>query len=339
MKFLLLFLLSLQSSAQIHTLTGKPINPAQINTRITFLLDSLKVPGLSLAVFEKGKITYSEAFGFSDLESRKPVTNATFYEAASLSKSVFAYFALKLAHGGKLDLDKPLFHYLPNPDIQDERYKKISARMVLNHSSGLPNWRENEKMQLLFEPGTGFSYSGEAYVYLAKAIAKQMKITVNDLDKMVREKISEPMHLEKFTFITDADIEKNLAKGYQDRKFVRDDRNRSDFDPAGGLFSNLQDYATFLLYIMKEKNELLFRPQTRLMPDDPIRQFFKIDSWTSGLAVMEVNGFRGYWHGGNNLGYTNGFLIDPDKQYGFIFFSNADQCNALTDLLADLLWK
>ena len=109
-------------------------------------MDSLNIPGLSIAVINDGKVVYHQTFGFANLEKKLPVTKKTIFEGASLSKSVFAFFTMKYVEEGRLDLDKPLYEYLPNADIAyDERYKKITARMVLSHRSGLPNWRENEE--------------------------------------------------------------------------------------------------------------------------------------------------------------------------------------------------
>ncbi|KGT10301.1 hypothetical protein NV63_00790 [Elizabethkingia anophelis] len=118
------------------------------------------------------KLLTIEDSGFQTLNRENRLPIKPFFEAASLSKPVFSYFVLKLAHEGKLNLDKPLYQYLPADNISDERYKKITARMVLSHTTGLPNWSEITPIPLLFNPGEKFSYSGEAFVYLAKVIAK-----------------------------------------------------------------------------------------------------------------------------------------------------------------------
>src|SRR5690606_33606031 len=142
-----------------------------INIFLKSRMDSLNIPGLSIAVINDSKVVYHNTFGFANVEKKLPVTDKTIFEAASISKSEFAFFVMQFVEEGKLDLDKPLYEYLPYQDIaNDERYKKITARMVLSHRSGFPNWRENEddkKLKIKFDPGTDYEYSGEGYQYLA----------------------------------------------------------------------------------------------------------------------------------------------------------------------------
>ncbi|MFP3836070.1 serine hydrolase domain-containing protein, partial [Chryseobacterium sp. SIMBA_028] len=83
------------------------------------------------------KIVYHRALGTANLETQLPLNNQSVFEAASLSKTVFAYFVLRLVDQGVLNLDTPLYKYMPYEDIaDDERYKLITARMVLDHTSG-----------------------------------------------------------------------------------------------------------------------------------------------------------------------------------------------------------
>jgi CubicO group peptidase (beta-lactamase class C family) len=79
---------------------------------------------------------------------------------------------LKLVEQGKLGLDVPLTTYLPKPFIAaDERLAKITARIVLSHRSGFPNWPADDgSVSIYFTPGERFSYSGEGYVYLQRVV-------------------------------------------------------------------------------------------------------------------------------------------------------------------------
>jgi CubicO group peptidase (beta-lactamase class C family) len=104
------------------------------------------------------------------------VNDLTLYEAASITKPVFAFAVQRLAERGVIDLDKPLYLYLPYEDIAyDDRYKLMTARHVLTHRTGFPNWRsmnEDGKLNLKFTPGTGYGYSGEGFEYLKMVIEK-----------------------------------------------------------------------------------------------------------------------------------------------------------------------
>lgn len=339
---LLLSLIIIQAAqAQIQTYSGKKISTATFTQQITAAMDSLKIPGMSVAVINKGKIVFTKALGWADIESKKPVTNTAFFEAASLSKPAFAFFVVKLARKGVINLDKPLFEYLPATHIADERYKKITARMVLAHTTGLPNWSEGAPMQLEADPGTKFSYSGEAYVYLAKVIAHLKGLTLENLDALYQEEVAQQAGLKDFHFVITPAIKTKLATAYQDNKKVFDDRNRHLFDPAGGLYANAGEYGNFLCYLMKQRpvlNEMM-KPVIELGKDHIIRTFFGVDAWSMGLAVIPVNNTINYWHGGNNLGYTASFMINPERQFGYVFLTNADQCNGMKQVFEDILWQ
>lgn len=340
MKKLIFFLFfSITSFAQIHTISGKKIPFQKFNHRIEFLMDSLKVTGMSIAIIENGKLAFKKSYGYANLESKLHTKNNTFFEAASLSKPVFAYFVLKLKSEGIIDLDKPLFEYLPNTKIKDERYKRITARMVLCHSTGLPNWSETDITELQFDPGTGFSYSGEAYIYLSQVIAKLNNKSLEDLDEIFQLQVANPLHLNNFYFKINQKIQSNLAHGYQNAKPVYDDRDRNTFDSAGGLLSDITSYTNFLIYLLQTKPIEMFTPMTKLNENDPIVQYFNIDSWTMGMGIAKRNDSENFWHAGNNLGYTNAFMINPQQKYGYVFFTNEDQCNAMNKLIEQMLWK
>ncbi len=338
---LLLIVLTQSAQAQIQTYSGKKISAAAFTQQITAAMDSLKVPGMSVAVINKGRIVFTKTLGWADVDSRKPVTRATLFEAASLSKPAFAFFVVTLARKGVIDLDKPLFEYLPATNITDERYKKITARMVLAHTTGLPNWSEGTPMQLEAAPGTRFSYSGEAYVYLAKVIAHLKGLTLENLDALYQKEVAQQAGLKNFHFVITPAIKAKLATAYQDNKKVFDDRNRHLFDPAGGLYTNAGAYAKFVCYLMKQQPVLkeMMKPAIELEKDHIIRTFFGVDAWSMGLAVIPLNHTINYWHGGNNLGYTASCMINPEKQFGYVFLSNADQCNGMKQVFEDILWQ
>lgn len=341
-KILILLLLSTSiSKAQINTHSGKRISVAVLESKVRKAMDSLRIPGMSLAIINKGKIVYVKGFGFANLENRKPVTAQTNFEAASMSKPVFSFYVQRLANDGIIDLDKPLFKYLPATDINDERYKKITARMVLSHTTGLPNWREGEKMKLAFDPGSAFSYSGEGYMYLAKVIAHLRKRSLRDLDEDFQREVALPLKLKNFHFVLTQETKDDFATGYQDGKPVLDDRDRQSFDPAGGMFANVSNYARFVIHVMKRRKAFLalFTPVISLKADDPVKQLFGIRSWSAGLAIIEADGATNYWHGGNNLGYTSSFMIDPERQFGYVYFTNADQANALKQIIEKILFN
>ncbi len=114
-----------------------------------------RVAGLSLALIEGGRLAWIHAFGVRDAATGAPVTTEAVFPAASLSKPVFAYAVLKLCEQGALALDRSLSEYLPAPYLPHEpRLAPVTARHVLSHSAGLPNWRgEGNPLRVYFEPG------------------------------------------------------------------------------------------------------------------------------------------------------------------------------------------
>jgi CubicO group peptidase (beta-lactamase class C family) len=124
-----------------------------------------RVPGLAIALVADTRLVWNGTFGWANSATGAPVTQETVFEAASLSKPVFAYAVLQLVDAGVLELDVPLVRYLPGGyDVgEDPRVAQITARHVLSHRTGFPNWRApGTPLTINFAPGERFSYSGEA---------------------------------------------------------------------------------------------------------------------------------------------------------------------------------
>ena len=160
---LALLLCAFRSQAQDH----------QLSSLIPGLMARANVSGLSIALIDDGKIAWIGSFGVKNTKTSDKVDNRTVFQAASLSKVVFAYGVLKLVDQGNLDLDTPLSKYVPEYVKNDYRINAITARLVLTHRTGFPNWRpDGQPLVIHFKPGDRFSYSGEGFVYLQRAIEK-----------------------------------------------------------------------------------------------------------------------------------------------------------------------
>src|SRR5215216_5575115 len=172
---------------------------ARLQSRIPGLMKEGEVPGLSIALIKDSNIIWSRGFGFKNAETKEPVDDSTLFEAASLSKPVFAYAVLKMVEKGQLDLDAPLSGYLPGYIENDERAKLITARRVLSHTTGFPNWRPMGKPLVIhFTPGEKFSYSGEGFVYLQKVVERVAGEALNDF---LRKSVFEPLGMNNSTFV------------------------------------------------------------------------------------------------------------------------------------------
>ncbi|MED3353225.1 serine hydrolase, partial [Bacillus thuringiensis] len=89
------------------------------------------------ALIDNGKLILSGQTGKNDMEGKQRLTKDTLYGIGSVSKMYATAAVMKLVDEGKVDLDAPVVHYVPDFKMKDERYKRITPRMLLNHSSGL----------------------------------------------------------------------------------------------------------------------------------------------------------------------------------------------------------
>jgi CubicO group peptidase (beta-lactamase class C family) len=146
----LLALAATAQNATVKRLDGSTIRPAEIDARVAQVIHAAEVPGAAIALFNDEKGAYLKTYGVRDKNQNLPLTAASVMTAASLSKVAFASMVMQLVDEGSLDLDKPVYEYLPKPlpeypnyvDLTgDQRYKKITARMLLDYTNGFPNWR------------------------------------------------------------------------------------------------------------------------------------------------------------------------------------------------------
>jgi len=150
--------------------------PEYLDQLVPKLMALYNVAGVSIVGIENREIAWDRQYGVLRAGSKKKVDRNTIFEACSMSKPVLAYLALKLVEHGKLDLDRPLVQYLDKPYLDDQPlHKRITARMVLSHTTGFPNWRpwgwlSSNPLIVEFEPGTRFGYSGEGFLYLQRVI-------------------------------------------------------------------------------------------------------------------------------------------------------------------------
>ena len=174
------------------------------------------VPGLTIALIQHNQPVWIHAFGVRNAKTGARAEAGTLFQAASMSKPLFALGVLKLVDEGKLDLDAPLSKYLPGPYIEgDDRINLISARIVLTHSTGFPNWRPNGgPLKINFQPGLHFSYSGEGFVYLQRVVEH---ITGEGLDEYMKKSVMEPLGMTSSSYVWEdrySNYEPGFATGH-----------------------------------------------------------------------------------------------------------------------------
>ncbi len=181
--------------------------------------------------------------GVADASSGEPVTQETLFEAASLSKPVCAAIALRLAERGELDLDRPLPDYLPYERVDhDPRSRALTARIVISHRTGLPNWG-GEQLELGFYPGAAFSYSGEGFVYLQRVLEKLSGLS---LDELARREIFSPLGMTHSRFSWAEGEEIPLAMPHDEIGQRQQKRQAHEANAAASLHTTAADYARFV---------------------------------------------------------------------------------------------
>jgi len=171
------------------------------------------VPGVAIAVVDRGKLAWSRGFGVKNILTGDPVRDDTLFEAASMTKPVFAYVAMRLADEKRLDLDTPLVAYRrPANPGDDPNLERITARHVLTHATGLPNWA-SEPLVTSSAPGSTYSYSGEAFVWLQMVVET---ITGMSLGSVMQAKLFDPAGMPNSSFGWDEAIAKSAVFGHSE---------------------------------------------------------------------------------------------------------------------------
>jgi CubicO group peptidase (beta-lactamase class C family) len=341
-----LFALLLFAAPLLAGQPGKIPTGAAIDHRVENLLSRTGAKGLAIAVIDRGKVTYVKAYGSRNAKG-DPLRSDTIMYGASLTKSVFAYTVMRLVDQHRMDLDTPIAAYLDKPlpaydteaiypdkygpynDLAgDDRWKKITPRMVLTHSTGFLNfyWLEpDQKLRIHFEPGSRYSYSGEGMILLQFAIENGRKsqglgVDVGDL---VRENVFEPLGMKRSSLMWRDDFAGNLADGWNDKGQPQPHDERSKVRAAGSMDTTIDDLSKFAAALVSGKGlsrasrAEMVKPQLHIgtrtqfptvQPNLPANQQRKDLSAGLGLVVFDGPQGHGFFKGGHD-GQTGNTLV------------------------------
>jgi CubicO group peptidase (beta-lactamase class C family) len=245
--------------AMVTRLDGSTILPNKIDAIVTSEMRSAHVEGAGIAIFNDGKLAYLKAYGFRDKAERLPLTPDSVMTAASLTKAAFATMAMQLVERGIIDLDKPVWQYISKPLPQysnytdlanDPRYRLITMRMLLDHTSGFPNWRrftDDKKLSINFTPGSRFAYSGEG-IALAQMVVEA--VTKKSVSELMSEYVFEPLGMTRTSMVWEERFERDYANGYDDQGKSFGPERRTKADAAGSMQTTLRDEAQFALAVL-----------------------------------------------------------------------------------------
>lgn len=342
--FVIGFFCALQVSAQEEPLSSVPLQTktkpeaviARLQQRIPQLMQDGEVPALAISLIREGKLVWHHTFGFKNAETKEPVSVNTVFEAASLSKPVFAYAILKLVDRGQIDLDKPLNQYLPgNYDVGDDpRLSLITARRVLSHTAGFPNWRPQNSpaLKIFFTPGEKFSYSGEGFVYLAK-VAEH--ITGESFDVFMKKTVFEPLGMTNSSYVWQDKYERLKADRHNFIGKPTGQNKVTEANAAASLHTTAFDYGKFVAAILqgtglkKESVKLMLTPQIYVdeacinCTDRPLDKLSSQVAWGLGWGLQNTDEGISFWHWGDN-GNSKAYIVAfAQQKIGVAIFTNS----------------
>lgn len=338
-----------------------------LETLIPKVMRETSVPGCSVVLIRDAKIYWRRGFGVRDAETRQPVDTETVFEAASASKPLFAYVVIKLAEKGVIDLDTPLTkytyeRYVPN----DPRLDLITARHVLMHATGFPNWRSaDDPMRINFTPGSKFGYSGEGYSYLQSVITQLtghvdngrcgefeagVRFCATDIADFMQKRLLRPFHMDSSSYIWSEQLAKNQARPHGEHGEPEPFHKPAAIDAAryaaaGGLITTPTDYAKFLVeliqarpadefHVSKKSQDEMIRPQF------PFQDFagYSVSWGLLGCRIVRMSQHQLIAPGGSNPGFQCYSAVSPLLKRGFVIMTNADSgLNLLTRLTPSVL--
>lgn len=339
---------------------GVSLTAASIDKIIQRLVDSADAAGLCLGIVSAGRPVYVKGYGYKNTGAGTVNDTATCFYAASLTKPLFAYLVMQLVDEEKINLDKPLFTYLPKPlpeytnykDLTgDERWKLITARHCLSHTTGFPNWRflnaqtgafdSTGKLAIYFRPGQRYAYSGEGLVLLQLVIET---VTGKSLEELARQKIFRPFGMRKTGFVWQSSFESDYAVGHTVNGDALPKDRADEANAAGSMETTVADYTRFITAVMQGKGLSEKSRQEMFALQIPIytkHQFPSLNNDSTGANRKIALGYGLGWglfksrygkaffkegHGEGWQHYTIGF---PEKDYAVVLMTNSDNGESL----------
>lgn len=325
--------------------TGRGLRPPTpaVEQELQDILDKHRIVTAGLGILVDGKLAWALYHG--DASPGVPANAATRFNVASITKTATAKTALRLVDAGELDLDEPLGAYWVDPDIAgDPRLQSLTARTVLTHTTGFPNWRffrSDGKLAFVRAPGEAYGYSGEGFEYLARAISNKLQ---RPFPQVVRELVFEPAGMRHAVMEIRRDGLRDVAipiddEGTAHPVWCRPNgwcREEGSYSAADDMLVTVPDYARFLAMVASDESGNTgtpFAPGSVLVDtgDDAVvdcEDSATIDcpraqGYGLGFQVIEYDAMRILGHGGNDWAEVAlGYIRLPARD-GLIVFLNA----------------
>jgi CubicO group peptidase (beta-lactamase class C family) len=366
MKYLFVIVLSILS----YSLKSQSVSPDQkIDSLIRAKQAKYQIPGLSIAVVLHDRIFYNKGFGVKNVNSKCAVDQNTIFHTASLSKLFTAQAVMNLVEKNFFSLDDKLTTLLPEFKMADSRYRDITVRQLLNHTSGMSDivnyhWSDKQNdpdglkkyvlslssAKLKSVPGKSFSYSSMDYDVLGYLIEQT---THTSFAVFMKQTILQPFgmiysdfdYFKIDTALRCSPHTKGIFKKIHTRKSY-------PYNPAHSPSSTLNSSSYELALWMKgllntlrtnENHDYLNASTLRsiLQPSDNFK-FIGL-GWFIGERFRE----KSYYHFGGDRGFRSYLLLLPEHDLGMVLLANCDYeedfrqeiLNGITDILLEKKYK
>jgi CubicO group peptidase (beta-lactamase class C family) len=258
--FVLVFLLALVGCAATPGAGRHARADEELAPTIERLMQRERVQGMAVAVIDDGKVAQVAAFGRRSAKPDQPLTTNTVMYGASLTKAAFSYMVLQLVDEGKLTLDATLPELLPRPlpdyeaytDLKDDpRWRLLTPRMLMNHTSGFANFRwleADKRLQFHFTPGQRYAYSGEGFYLLQFVLEQGLGL---DVGKEMQARVFDRFGLARTSMRWRPDFASDLADGFDVNGAVTPHDERSNVRAAGSMDTTISDQAKLWAAIMR----------------------------------------------------------------------------------------
>ncbi|SDF15556.1 serine hydrolase domain-containing protein [Epilithonimonas hungarica] len=337
-----------QQANQVKHLNGTHVLTKTLRERLAHIVDSSHITGLQVAIINENKLVWVSSLGYKDTEYKKPLNDSTVMYGASLTKPVSAYIFLRLADKGILDLDRPVYTYLKRPigeypkwkDLAEDTvaFKRITPRMLLDHSSGMPVLRHlyNDKVSLIAKPGERFYYSNEGINLLGYMIEEY---TGKKLENIAREEVFGPLKMTHTSMVWEKAFENNFSYAYFKDGSKYGSERRESSRAAGSMSTTADDYALFIAQLMMRKglsqhfSEQMLSPQVFIKSKrgfGPLKDSLTSENdaiklaWGLGVGLFRSPYGLGFFHTGHGEANQNLAVAFPEKGIAVILMSNSE---------------
>jgi len=343
---LLMWMALTSAETVIRRFDGQPVSAERIDAEAKRMMAAAKVQGLAMAVIDDGQAVFVRSWGRRNVEKALPLETDTIMYGASLTKFAFAYMVMQLVEEGKIVLDRSIAGYLPRPLPEyefyqalkgDERWRKLTPRILLSHTTGLANFaflEPDQKMRFHFEPGSRYAYSGDGYILLQFVLETGLGLKVGD---EMQRRVFDRFGMTRTSMMWRPDFAENLADGYGiDGAFAAHDQ-RSRPRAAGSMDTTIADFAKFLAgfvrgegLIAKSRAEML-EPYIAIATPSQFPTFAEANSadmrkirLSAGIGMITFEGpfGRAFFKGGHNDTTGNQAICVEKSRRCVLFLSN-----------------